>query len=300
MGSRIPDFFIVGAPKCGTTALYTYLRQHPEIFMPDVKELNFFCSDLGIPSLAADEHAYLSLFTGASGKKRAGEASVWYLYSPRAASAIRDFNVDSLIIIMLRDPVDMLYSLHSQRVYNGVESIKNFEKAINNRRPDNEGYRLLIDNGLPAGPFNLSVGKYSSHVRRYISTFGHERVKIILYDDFKNDTTSVYRSVLDYLGVAPDFTPSFEIVNPNKQVRNVLLHRMVRTPSTPVRALVRALVPRPVRQRAAERIARANSKRTPRAPMPADLRRRLTGELASDIEDLGRLLRRDLTHWLSV
>lgn len=300
MQPKIPNFFIVGAPKCGTTALYTYLRQHPDIFMPDLKELNFFCTDLGVPSVAADEHEYLSLFVSPRNEERVGEASVWYLYSPQAAAAIKAFNSDSRIIIMLRQPVDMLYSLHSQRVYNGVESTTAFEVALNGpSHSADKGSGLLIADGPPAGPFGLEVGRYTAHVRRYLDVFGPERVKVILYDDLSKDASSVYRDVLKYLEVNPEFMPSFDIVNPNKRVRNVMLHRIVRTPSGPVRAIARALVPRRLRPRVAETIVGFNSKQAPRGAMSPDLRQRLTNELAPDLEDLGRLLRRDLTHWLS-
>jgi Sulfotransferase domain len=298
MAPRIPDFFIVGAPKCGTTSLCSYLAQHPDIFMPKLKEVQFFCSDLPVPPMVPNEQAYLSLFSDAINEKRVGEASVWNLYSAKAAQAIHFFSPESSIIIMLRHPVDMLYALHSQRIYNGVESVTDFEQALNGAVHASMMTNVLTIPDPFAGPFCLDVGKYTQHVARYLDVFGADRVKIILYDDFVKNPSDVYVDVLRFLGVDPDFMPRFEIVNANRHVRNVLLQRMVRTPSAPLRAVVRALLPRPLRQRAVEGIARLNSREAPRAQMPDDLRRTLSQQLAPDVMDLSRLIGRDLTHWL--
>src|SRR3989339_415720 len=128
---RKPDFFIVGAPKSGTTAMCTYLKQHPEIFMPEKKESHFFGTDLNSPRFIRDKKIYLSLFSKAKDERRVGESSVWYLYSKKAASEIKEFSPSASIIIMLRNPVDMLYSQHSQFLYNGNEDIACFEEALN-------------------------------------------------------------------------------------------------------------------------------------------------------------------------
>lgn len=127
-----PDFFIVGAAKCGTTAMYEYLKEHPEIFMPeDAKEPNYFGSDMNYKSSRLTEEQYLSLFSDAKNEKRIGEASVWYLYSKLAASEIKEFCPSARIIIMLRNPVDMLYSLHSELFYGADEDIEDFKTALN-------------------------------------------------------------------------------------------------------------------------------------------------------------------------
>ncbi|MFQ5518600.1 MAG: sulfotransferase, partial [Mariprofundus sp.] len=124
-----PDFFIVGAPKCGTTAMYTYLQAHPDIFMSEVKEPYYFCSDLGFHRFR-NEQEYLKLFSVASPQQRIGEASTWYLYSSQAAAAIHAFNTDARIIVMLRNPVDMMYSLYSHFLYIGSEETDSFEAAL--------------------------------------------------------------------------------------------------------------------------------------------------------------------------
>ena len=108
----IPNFFIVGAPKCGTTALCEYLKYHPNVFMSTPKEPHYFAEDFERYRHVKTEDKYLALFGDCNDRHlMIGEASVFYLRSTRAVSLIRDFNPDAKIIVMLRNPVDMVYSL---------------------------------------------------------------------------------------------------------------------------------------------------------------------------------------------
>src|SRR5665647_751711 len=115
MKLKRPDFFIVGAPKCGTTAMNNYLAQHPDVFMAQ-KEIHYFGSDLKM-RVKVSESEYLNYFQNAEEKKLIGEASVWYLFSEKAAAEIKAFSPQAKIIIMLRDPIDVLHSLHSQHLF---------------------------------------------------------------------------------------------------------------------------------------------------------------------------------------
>src|SRR5699024_7856449 len=122
-----------GAPKCGTTALKEYLQQHPEIYIPsDVKEFHFFggSNKKGDLNPAQNLNEYLEYFRTDDQVKRVGEKSVWYFYSDRAREGIRKFQPNADIIIMLRNPIDMVYSLHSQLLYTLEEDVENFEKAL--------------------------------------------------------------------------------------------------------------------------------------------------------------------------
>ena len=124
---RKPDFFIAGAPKCGTTAMHTYLQTHPEVFVSKVKEPSFFATDLHNSNpLVCNIEEYLSLFAEVRDEKRVGEASTGYFYSQNAAKELKEFNPSASIIIMLRNPVDMMYSLHGQLLYQGNEDLVNF------------------------------------------------------------------------------------------------------------------------------------------------------------------------------
>ena len=109
--------------------------------MPELKEPHFFGRDLYSPRFIRDEERYLSLFYGAESHKRAGEASVYYLCSKRAAKEIKEFSPSACIIIMLRNPADMIYSLHSQRLYSGHENISDFEAALEAEEERKRGLR---------------------------------------------------------------------------------------------------------------------------------------------------------------
>src|SRR5215469_5765625 len=127
-----PDFFIVGAPRCGTTAMFRYLSRHPEIYFSDRKEMHVFGSDLrfGPQFYRRSMDNYLAEFVARNGELRAGEASVWYLFSRTAAAEIKTFNPDASIVIMLREPAQMLHSLYHMFRYDRNEHLPTFEQAL--------------------------------------------------------------------------------------------------------------------------------------------------------------------------
>lgn len=292
-----PDFFIVGAPKCGTTAMNDFLKQHPEIFIPKIKELHFFGSDLKFNLSRINKDKYLSLFLDAKDKCRVGEASVWYLYSKLAASEIKEFSPSASIIIMLRNPVDMLYSQHSQFLYNGNEDIECFEEALNAEEDRKHGLRIPPNVIFVEGLFYRETVKYTEQVRRYLHIFGRENVYIIIYDDFKNETAKVYRETLRFLGVSEAFYPEFKVINPNKRVHSHRVKNFLQNPPMITKSIGKVLIPYRIRQRLVEKFKSLNIKYVPRSPMKPELRKKLQAEFMPEIEQLSELLGRDLTHW---
>ncbi len=244
MTERPPDFLIVGAPKCGTTAMYEYLRQHPGLFLPERKELRFFGDDLDIrdrPSRSI--HEYLSYFSGAGSHQRIGTAYVWYLYSKTAAAEISRLAPRAKIIVMLRQPADMLYSLHSEHLSNGNEDLSSFEEALAAEPDRRAGKRIPPHAHLPQGLLYSEIPRYTEQLLRYYAVFGRDQVHVILYDDFARDTESSYRGTLRFLEVRDDFAPQFEVMNPNKRVRSESVrHFLARPPELP-RKIIRAAIP---------------------------------------------------------
>jgi len=304
---RKPDFFIVGAPKCGTTAMQYYLSQHPDIFMPEAKppyfkgkELHFFGSDLKFRRPSLSEEDYLSYFREAKDEKRVGEASVWYLYSKLAAIEIKECCPRASIIIMLRNPVDMIYSLHSQQVYNRNEDITSFREALQAEYERKKGLRIPKTVHLVEGLFYRETVKFSEQVKRYFDVFGRENVQIIIFDDFKADTAGVYKNTLRFLGVDDSFEPEFKVINPNKVVRSKALREFLHDPppmARMARKIGKRLVPKPLRQQIMEGLQRINIKYAPRPPMDPDLRHQLQEEFKPEVEKLSELLGRDLNFW---
>lgn len=294
---RNPDFFIAGAPKSGTTAMYMYLKQHPEIFMPEKKESHFFGTDLNSPMFIRNKEIYLSLFSGAKDERRVGESSVWYLYSKMAASEIKEFSPSASIIIMLRNPVDMLYSQHSQFLYNCNENISSFEEALNAEEDRRHGLRIPPGVHFVESLFYRETVKYTEQVQRYLNIFGRENVHIIIYDDFKNNTAKVYRESLQFLEVTEKFHPEFKTINPNKRVRSSKLRDFLQNPPWIAKSLRKVFIPRKLHQRLIKKLMFLNMKYDDRPPMDRELRMRLQAEFAEEVEQLSKLLRRDLTNW---
>ena len=286
-----PDFFIVGAPKCGTTAMNNYLSEHPEIFIPDIKEVHFFGRDLNITKGALrDEVAYLELFSRATTEKRLGEASIWYLYSKTAAQEIYDFNPDAKIIVMLRNPPEMLYSQHSQFLYNGNEDIEDFREALAAEPERKAGRRIPKSAHLVDGLFYSETVRYAEQIERYFERFGRQNVHIILYDDFRADLPGTYRELLRFLGVSDNFAPEFAVVNPNKRARSALLRNFIQTPPESIKRLSRVFFPRSLRQRVMKRLDQANVRYEARAPLDPELRGELEHRFAPEVAKLEQLL----------
>ena len=293
------DFLIVGAPKCGTTAMHAFLRGHPEIYLPERKELHYYGSDLNdlASQLTAEEHA--ALFQRADAEQCVGETCIWSLYSTRAASEIRREHPDAKIVIMLRDPAEMMYALHSEYLYQQMENVTDFRKALQLEAARRRGQHIPPTNTPKKLFFYRDIVKYAEQVERYLKCFPASQVHVILFDDLRQDLPGVYQKLLGFLNVAPNFRPEFGLINPNKRVRSLHIRRILKQRPPWARTLARSLIPMPgLRQRVRDSISRWNISYAPRRPLADSLRRDLVAELTPDIERLSQLLARDLGDWL--
>lgn len=282
-----PNFFIVGAPRCSTGSMWTYLKGHPEVFMPVDKELYFFDRDLwGREKWAPTLGDYLEHFSAATGQKKIGEATPSYLRSPLAATAIKAFCPGAQIIIMLRNPLDVMHSLHAAAL-DGPEPITDFAAALeaDMRRTGREqiGYREFTD--------------FPEQVERYFHLLGRKNVHTVIFDELRADTAAVCRGVLSFLDVRTDFAAEFPWIHSNKQARSARLQTMLAHPPQSLRYVGRALVPQPLRSQIRRTLLRSNRVVRRREPMDAALRRRLQKEFEPKIEQLSVLLGRDLSPW---
>ena len=292
-----PDFLVVGAFKSGSTALYEGLRRHPQIFMPFHKEPLFFGDDLTRRYGRYTEAEYLHLFDPAKPTQIAGEASTWYLYSVSAAREIHDFNPATRIMVVLRNPVDVMYAEHNQLIYNVIEDIPDFAAALA-AEPDRRAGRRI-----PPGPINVENLFYRHSVRfaeqleRYFDVFGRDGVHVMLYDDLRRDGATVVRGALEFLGVDPSLAAAPPRANESKRVRSPLMQRLIFAPRLllPLAPFLRRF---PLVRAVRTRLLDMNSETKPRAPMDPVLRRQLLDEFTPEIERLGRLIGRDLSAWL--
>jgi hypothetical protein len=293
-----PDFFIAGAPKCGTTALYEYLRGHPQVFLPRIKEPHFFGTDLSSPFYVRDPARYRALFDGAAPGQRVGEASVWYLYSERAAAEIQAQIPDARFIVMLRNPVEMVYSYYSQRLYNHTEDVLDFEAALALEDERRRGRHLPAHMDHVHGLMYSSIARYGAQLERLLQHVDAARVLVLVYDDFRARTDEALARTLRFLGLDEEYHPELRVVNANKRVRSSTLFELLHYPPAPVRALLSAVVPPALRHRVRRSLVGLNrvpDTRPPISPAAAEL---LRAAYRDDVARLSALLGRDFrTLW---
>ena len=275
----LPNFLIIGAPKAGTTSLYDYLREHPEIFMPDLKEPRFFGyegrgdrSNFPIQSLGE----YTALFDPVTGQKAIGEATPHYLIYPGAAARIKALLPEARLIASLRNPVDRAYSIYQMNLRNrGVNVGVPFREAMKTDHNLRETYHNML--------------------ARYFALFPAERMRVILLEDLEADPRATVQALFGFLGVDPGFTPDLsKISNPGGEPRSKLLHGLLSHPR--LRALSRALLP----PAAIERLKSVRGRNLKKQPMSSAERQAGLDFFREDILRTQDLIGRDLTHWLRV
>ncbi len=292
-----PNLFIVGAPRCGTTSFHDYLGQHPDIFMCEPKEPYYFLTDMPHRD-RFDEKAYFALFADSGNVKYAGEASVWYLYSRAAADEIKRFCPSARIIIMLRNPIDLLYSLHGISLRTANEDILDFAKALEADLDRRQGRRIPATAFFPDGLFYRKVVDFTLQVQRYFDAFGRDAVRIITFDDFVRDTAAEYRRTLAWLGVAEDFEAELSAKNLSSALPNLAIQQLLRWNAAmrAFRAAMHKVVPYRIIRRVQAAIGNRTQEQRPGQADP-ELRACLQRQMLPQIEALSSLIDRDVTHW---
>jgi sulfotransferase family protein len=301
---RMPDFFIVGQPKSGTTALYSMLRTHPEIFMPDTKEPGFLAAELQVrkpPRPSGDLTTledYGRLFEAADPAQRVGEATPFYLWSRTAPGRIAELQPDARIIATLREPASLLHSLHLLLVKIYVETEPDLRTAIALEEQRRHGKNMPRSTYWPALLMYSEQVRYVEQLRRYQELFPPEQLLVLIYDDFRSDNEATVRKVLRFLDVR-DTSPIRPLqANPTVRVRSKRLHHLVHAVTVGrgplpagVKAAVKALTPQRVRRSALAATQNHVVFSGPRPPediFMTELRRRFEGEVVALSEHLGR------------
>jgi sulfotransferase family protein len=289
----LPNFIVIGAAKAGTTALYWYLAEHPDVFMSPKKETNFFAYGrdgqgrllYGDPEFhqfpVQSLSQYEQLFAGAGDALAVGEASPIYLECPQAAERIRMLLPESRLICSLRHPVDRAYS--------------DYQMDLRRRRRQLDPARDLTPTSAWARPDShwMRIGRYYDQLKRYFDLFPREQIQVFLFDDLKREPLKTVQGVYRFLGVDPGFVPDFDAPHnlggmPSSQVlEGVFSNQWLRSAVWP-------LVPK----RAANWIRRLRSRNLrPAPPLPSELRRYLTDQLRDDIGRTSELIGRNLDLW---
>jgi hypothetical protein len=281
---RWPDFFIVGAARSGTTSLYYYIKDHPDIFMPSIKEPHFF-NEIDYGTSAAKRRAlpaklvrleadYLELFESSKPGQVMGEASVSYLSDNLAPGQIIKKNPRAKIIAVLRDPIERAYSSYLLGLREGREWNRSFSESLQ------EDYEYMVK-FADAGSVYIWPGLYYRHLRRYLNTFGKEQVRIYLYDDLAADTLGVVRGLCSFLGVPfydGDFFDPEQRYHTYGAPRNALFKWVGR--SRAIRSMAAAVAPMhlliPIRDRLVDR-------QQPKPPLDPEAREFLRSIYQDDI-----------------
>jgi hypothetical protein len=296
----MPNFLLVGAAKSGTTSLYHYLQQHPEIYMSPIKEPLFFAfvgrEGLDIESTKTQDvpitrlKDYQALFADVVDEKAIGEASTGYFHSSRAAENIRRHIPDVKLIAVLRDPVERAYSTYLMAVRAGIESLDVAEAFQASVR----------DPHVPlTGRFErryLRVGFYYTHLKRYYDRFSPEQIRVSLYEDFKSDPVGLMKGIFEFLDVDRAFVPdTSQRHNISLAPRNRAWHRFL-TESNIIKKALKPFIPSGWRENLVQSLKDRNLGTPPE--MPAELRHECIELYREEINNLEVLLQRDLSHWL--
>ena len=298
-----PNLFIVGQPKTGTTALHQFLGQHPEIYMSSIKEPHFFCADFHLESDRAygkqrfydfrSESAYLQLFSKAKNVKIAGESSTNYLYSQVAAEKIYNFNPDAKIIIVLREPAKFLYSLHSHYVKFTEENEPDFltALALETKRKQEEALSPRVTS--PSYLYYSQRVQYYQQVKRYCDRFKPEQIKVIIFEEFKSANEQIFREVLEFLGVEPNFTPEYSAINVNKEVKFKAINNLINNPLA--KSISKNLLSQEfndfVRDNVVEKLLWHQA---PKAKIPEEIKLHLMQQYQPEVAKISELLQLDL------
>jgi pterin-4a-carbinolamine dehydratase len=235
-----PNFFIVGAPKCGTTAWATYLSDHPDIFVPKAKEPHFFNTDHPGYRWARSEPEYLSHYKDCKDEKVVSDASVQYLCSEVAARNIAAFNPDARILIMLRRPSAFVRSYHNQLLMNFDETLENLRMAwsLSGQRPDD----MIPPQNREASFLNYKrIGLFSEQIARYAQCFDHSKITITFMEDWSDDPRALYLDLMEFLGINDDGRSEFHKVHGAKHVSSRTVLRMTQRPPGALKMISRAI-----------------------------------------------------------
>lgn len=292
-------FFLVGAPKCGTTSVAKYLQAVEGIaILP--KEIHYFGSDLDFSNHRTTAEQYAREIARCGDARIIGDASVYYLFSERAAEEIAAYNPDAKIVILLRQPVDMMYSLHGQLRREFAENIAEFSDALAAETDRSAGANVPKTAAPRFALRYRQIAYFSPQVSRFYNAFGQANVKCFLLEDLEASPAEVTREILDFIGVPEANLPAeFRRFNRAAEVkRPLLIGAMGLLTRTNYKQVTRYFPPH-VRDRLWRMYYWLAYTPSQRQGLDAALRKELTREFRPSILELAALIRRDLSHWLA-
>jgi hypothetical protein len=298
----LPNFLIIGAGKAGTRSLYSYLQQHPEVYMSPIKETNFFAlegEEINFKGPKANQEInswsinnledYQKMFDSVQSEKAIGEASPLYLYSPKAPDRIKHYIPHAKLIAVLRNPAERAFSNYNYFSIPEVEPLS-FENAL-------QAETERINNQWEWIWHYKNLGFYYSQLQRYYKIFSPNQIKVYLYEDIQADSQKVISDLFDFIGVDPNFIPNtYKKYNVTYKVKSKALLNFFEKPNL-IKNFIRNLVPDTIRKPMAAKVYRSNL-------VKPQLEPKIISELIEvyreDILRLQDLIQRDLSAWLII
>lgn len=294
--TRYPNLFLAGAPKCGTTSMAYYLGQHPEIFAPVIKEPNYFGLDLRRPAMRLEDAEYFEIYSKWRTEAYALDASTSYFVSTSAADEIHKICPDAKIVIMIRNPVEAIYSQYFQNRYAKTEPCETFEAALGDQ--DQRATLTSLGNpGILEQHLYYRVYSYRENIERYFSRFGRENVKLVLLEDLAKDPNAVMEKITSFLKLGPVPDQKFPKKNVSKTLFLPQVHDALLNPPGWARLLAKWSLPQDVRIRLRLQLVQLTIRPKQNPAMQSQTRKMLEEKLAPEIEALSGMLDRNLDHW---
>lgn len=311
MANNKPSGFIIGQSKSGTTAMFNYLRRHPDIFTPRIKEPYFFANDLckdprpGSSFFQLSEASYIDLFADARPDQLCIEASACYLYSKVAARKIREFDASARMIAMFREPVSFLHSYHLQQLRNPVaegDDVTDFQKALRLEESRKQGLNNPKGCFVPELNFYSERVKYAEQLARYFEEFPRDQIEVLIYDDFKKDNAHEVKKVVAFLGLQPLENIEPLVFNKGYVVRSRkgkrIFEQFARGEgwTSPFQKALKTAIPKPARKKIMGQVYSAFRK--PKSKLDDELVFELKSKYKNEVEKFSNLIGRDLvTEW---
>jgi hypothetical protein len=294
---RVPNFFILGAPKCGTSSLAAWLREHPQAFMSAWKEPRYFDRDLAA-HWRVDEAGYERLFEDVEPQHVVvGEATPWYLYSHDAVANILEVSEGARFVVGIRNPADLAHALWEQLRMDNTEQLRDFGEAWHASPARREGREAPRKVAEPRLLDYQSTCRLGEQVERLLAQVPRDRVHVFRLDDLRADPGATYRGVLDFLDLPDDGRDEFPVWNSAKEIRWRWLQPGISAARKAERIAKSKLGRPPVNSAWMRRLNQLNRTTRPRTPVAPELRAEIEDHFAADVELLARVTGLDLSGW---
>lgn len=296
---REPDFFIAGAPKCGTTTLYGWLRAHPDVYMPELKEPHYHSTDLpGLREVKTPE-AYCALFAAAPPDALLGEASASYFQSGAAVPRILESRPEARFVVILRDPVEMAHAMHGEKFANLSEDVEDFEEAWRVQWVRAEGERVPLRVREPRTLQYEQVCAIGAQLERFMARVPEDQRLVLLMDDLRANPGRVHARLLAFLGLRSIPLPDRAPANASHRLRSRRLAELHRDLPhilggfyRPAKRLGNAIGLSP-----SAILSHINTQRAPRSKLSPAFEAELRAVFGEEVARVEQLLGRDLSHW---